>query len=141
MIVNVKEVLVPAVGLDGETATAKKHLVVEEQVDGCPAAGAASIATPSMLAAMTKKETRATIKPAFDMATPSPVSTKGSAPAGPALSENPLRIRTYPQGMYGRSCWTSFLVARLPTTLGADGDGRKVRTAPSEMLRLTNFAA
>ena len=77
MIVNVKEVLVPAAGFDGETATAKNTCCYEEQVDVCPAAGAASIATPSMLAASTKKETRATMKPAFGMATPSPVSTEG----------------------------------------------------------------
>ena len=77
MIVNVKEVFAPAVGLDGETDTAKTHLLVEEQVDVWPAiAGAASIVTPSMLAATTKKVTRA-MKPAFGMATPSPVSTEG----------------------------------------------------------------
>jgi hypothetical protein len=91
-IVNVKEVLVPAVGLDGETDTAMKHLLVEEQVDACPdaGAGAASIATPSMLAASTKKETRATMKPAFGMATPSPASTKGrSAPGAPRSAGGP----------------------------------------------------
>jgi hypothetical protein len=65
-----KEVLTPAAGLDGETDTAKKHLVVEEQPAVDPDAGAASIATPSMLAASTKKETRVTMKPAFGMATP-----------------------------------------------------------------------
>jgi hypothetical protein len=76
--VNVKEVFAPAVGLDGETDTAKRHLLVEEQVDVWPAvAGAASIVTASMLAATTKKETRATMKPAFGMATPSSVSTEG----------------------------------------------------------------
>ena len=131
VIVNEKEAC-PLVALGGETAT-EKHL--PEHVDVCPAAGAASIAAPSMLAASTKKETRVAMKPAFGMATTSPASTKDrSTPAGarqqdPALPEDPLPIRTYPQGMYWRSCWTSFFVTRLPTTLGADGDGRKDRTA------------
>src|SRR5215472_11949398 len=77
-IVNVKELLSPAAVLDGKTGfTAKKHLLDEVQVDVCPAAGAASMATPSMLAVITEKETRATMKPAFGMATPSPASTEG----------------------------------------------------------------
>jgi hypothetical protein len=76
--VNVNEVFAPAVGLDGETDTAKRHLLVEEQVDVWPAAAdATSIVTPSMLAATIKKVIRATMKPAFGMATPSPVSTEG----------------------------------------------------------------
>jgi hypothetical protein len=70
LIVTAKEVLTPAAGLDGETDTAKKHLLVEEQVDVCPAAGAASIATPSMLAASTNNEIRVTVKPAFGMVNP-----------------------------------------------------------------------
>jgi hypothetical protein len=78
LIVNVNEVFAPAVGLDGETDTEKRHLLVEEQVDVCPAAATpASIVTPSMLAATIKKVTRATMKPAFGMASPSPVLTEG----------------------------------------------------------------
>jgi hypothetical protein len=75
VIVNAKAVLAPAVGLDGETATAK-HLADDGQPDVCPAAGAASIAAPSMPAASTRKETRVTIKPAFGMVIPSAVSTE-----------------------------------------------------------------
>jgi hypothetical protein len=67
-IANEKEAL-PPVELGGETTTAK-HLPDEGQVDVCPAAGAASIAAPSMLAASMQKEIRVTIKPAFGMATP-----------------------------------------------------------------------
>jgi len=69
VIVNAKDVFVPAAVFDGETVTAK-HLPDEGQVDVQAAAGAASIATPSMLAASTKNETLATMKPAFGMATP-----------------------------------------------------------------------
>jgi len=71
VITNAKEVFAPAVELDGETVTAKHLPDGGAQLTGCPAAGAASIATPSMLAASTKKENRATMKPAFGMATPS----------------------------------------------------------------------
>jgi hypothetical protein len=102
LIVNVKEVLAPAAGLVGETATAKKHLLYEEQVDVCPAtAGAASIATPSMLAASARKETRATMNPAFSMATLhlyQPRST--STPIGHHRARDPLCIRTYPLGKW-----------------------------------------
>src|SRR6516162_4460188 len=102
---NVKEVIAPAVGLDGETDTAKKHLVVVEQVSDCPAAGAASMATPSMLAVSTKKATRATMKPAFGMVTPSPVSTEGHERASKIpLCRRPALHRTYPLGIYGWSC-------------------------------------
>jgi hypothetical protein len=69
--VNLKGVLTPAAGLDGETDTAKTHLLDEEQLHICPAdAGAASSATTSMLAASTKKDTRVTMKPAFGMMAP-----------------------------------------------------------------------
>src|SRR5215475_11996753 len=61
VIVNEKKVL-PPVEVGGETVTTK-HLPDEGQVDDCPAAGAANIAAPSMLAVITKKETRATMKP------------------------------------------------------------------------------
>lgn len=73
---NAKEVLAPAVGLDGDTVTAK-HLPDEghEAKDVDPAADAASIATASTLAASTPKITRATVKPAFRMVTPSSAST------------------------------------------------------------------
>jgi hypothetical protein len=81
VIVNTKEVLAPAAGLDGgfvpapgETDTAKHLPDGGAQPGGCPAAGTASIATPSMLAASTKKENRATMKPAFGMATPSGIN-------------------------------------------------------------------
>ena len=73
VIANAKEVFAPAVELDGETVTAK-HLPDGGAQDVCPAAGAASIATPSMLAASAKKENRATMKPAFGMATPSGIN-------------------------------------------------------------------
>jgi len=99
VIVNIKDVLTPATGFDGETGATAKHLPDEGQVDVCPDAGAASIAAPSMLAAITKKEIRATMKPAFGMATPSPAATKGtSAQQDPALPEDPLCIRSRPQG-------------------------------------------
>ena len=89
MILNVKEVLAPAVELDGETATAK-HLADEGQVDVCPAAGDASITAPSMLPANTKKEIRATLKRARGMVTPSPGSTNEHEPLqNPALPEDP----------------------------------------------------
>jgi hypothetical protein len=68
VIANEKEAL-PPVELGGETTTAK-HLPDEGQVDVCPAAGVASIAAPSMLAASMQKEIRVTMKPAFGMATP-----------------------------------------------------------------------
>jgi hypothetical protein len=75
--VNTKGVLTPAAGLDGETDTAKTHLLDEEQVHVCPAAaGPASMATTSMLAASIKKDTRVTIKPAFGMMPPSAESTE-----------------------------------------------------------------
>lgn len=64
---NAKEGLAPAAGFDGETVTAK-HLPDGGAQDVCPTAGAASMATPSKLAVITKKEIRATINPAFDMA-------------------------------------------------------------------------
>jgi hypothetical protein len=92
LIVNLNEVLAPAVGFDGETATAK-HVPDQEQVDVDPAAaGPASSATPSMLAAITQKkpETRVPMKPAFGMATPSPESTnRQERLQDPALLENP----------------------------------------------------
>ena len=75
VIVNVKEALAPAAGFDGETVTAK-HLPDGGAQDVCPAAGVASIAAPTMLAVITKKEIRATMKPAFGMATPSPGSNQ-----------------------------------------------------------------
>ena len=110
---NIKELLAPAVGFDGgfvpgpgETDTAKKHLVVEEQVFVCPAAGAASIATPSVLAASTKKETRATMKPAFGMATPlTCIHEDRSAPGGPRSAAEPalysdLSTRDVPTALF-----------------------------------------
>jgi hypothetical protein len=54
--------LAPAAGFDGETDAVKKHLVVAEQVAVDPAAGAASIATPSMLVAPTAKSRRAMVR-------------------------------------------------------------------------------
>jgi hypothetical protein len=97
VIVNEKEAC-PPVELGCETATAK-HL--PEQVDVCPAAGAASIAAPTMLAASTKKEARVA-KPAFGMVTPHFYQPSGtSAPAGSRSTEDPLRIRTYPLGYMG----------------------------------------
>jgi hypothetical protein len=51
-----------------------------------------------MLEVITKKEIRATMKPAFGMATTSPGSNEGNTPAGPALPEDPLCIRINPQG-------------------------------------------
>jgi len=115
LIVNAKEVLVPAAGLDGETVPAKKHLLVEEQVDVCPAAGAASIAIPSMLAASTKKEIRVTIKPAFGMVTSSAVSTERHERA----SRIPLGRRpALHSHLSTRDIWTALLcvrsVIRLP---------------------------
>ena len=89
MIVNAKEVFTPAVGLDGETF-AVKHLAPEGHVDVRAAAGAASIPTPSMLAASTKKEIRPTLKPALGMVAPSPGSTNEHEPLqNPALPEDP----------------------------------------------------
>jgi len=70
VIVNSNDGLDPAAGADGETVTAKHLPDGGAQLDGSPAAGAASIATPSMLAASTKKENRAALNPAFGMATP-----------------------------------------------------------------------
>jgi len=116
VIVNEKEAC-PPVELGGETATAK-HL--PEQVDVCPAAGAASIAAPIMLAASTKKETRVTMKPAFGMATTSPASTKnGSMPAGPhqqdpAPPEDPLSIPPIHKECMGGPVGVRSLVTRLP---------------------------
>jgi hypothetical protein len=123
VILNVKEVLAPAGGLDGETATAK-HLADDGQVDVCPAAGDASIAAPSMLAA-TKKEIRPTLKPDRGMVTPSPGSTNEHEPSqNPALPEDPAMHSHVHWG-----CWTVQLcirqVAAPHTTLGADGDRRK----------------
>jgi len=75
VITNAKEGFAPAVELDGETVTAKHLPDGGAQLGVCPsAAGAASIATPSMLAASTEKENRATMKPAFGMATPSRIN-------------------------------------------------------------------
>jgi hypothetical protein len=70
-IVNAKEVVAPAAGLAGDTVTAK-HLPHEgqarEEVD--PAAGVASVAAASRLAATTPMDTRAIVKPAFRTAAP-----------------------------------------------------------------------
>ena len=68
--VNVNATLAPATALDGDTATAK-HLPDAMQVlEVASAAGAASIAAPSMPAAITPRDTRAMMKPAFGTATP-----------------------------------------------------------------------
>jgi len=84
-----KEVLVPAARLDGETTTAK-HLPDEGHADVEPTAGDASIAAPSMLATSPKKEIRATLKPALSMVAPSPGSTNEHEPLqNPALPEDP----------------------------------------------------
>lgn len=114
VIVNIKEVLAPAAGLDGETATAK-HLPDGGAQDVCPAAGAASIAIPSMLAASTKKEVRVTIKPAFGTVTPSAVSTERHERASriPLCRRPALHSR-----LSTRDIWTALLcvrsVIRLP---------------------------
>ena len=132
VIVNAKEVLTPAAGLAGATATAK-HLPDGGAQDVCPAAGAVSVATPSKLAASTKKETRVTMKPAFGMVTPHLYQPGDmSAPAGPRSAGDPLCIRIYPLGNIG-----TIMVVRsfcdqacAGTTLGADGDGRKDPNGP-----------
>jgi hypothetical protein len=113
LIVNIKEVFTPAVTLDGE-ATAAKHLPDGGAQDVCPAAGAANIATPSMLAASTKKETRVTMKPAFGMVTPSLVSTEPHERASRTpLCRDPLCIRTYPLGNRGTALSCVHSVIRL----------------------------
>ena len=62
----------------------------DEQVDVARAAGAAIIAAPRILAASIKKETRATMEPAFGMATPFTLSTnRHERPQDPALPEDP----------------------------------------------------
>jgi hypothetical protein len=76
VMVNVNEVLAPAAGLAGETATAK-HLPDEMHVlDVDPAAGEMSRAAPSMLAASAPKSTCAATK-TLGTATPSYGSTEG----------------------------------------------------------------
>jgi hypothetical protein len=85
------------------------------QVDVHPAAGTAVTPTPSTLAASTKKETRATMKPAFGMATPHLYQPKSaSAPARSRSAGNPLCIRTYPLGIWIVLLRPSFSVIRLP---------------------------
>jgi hypothetical protein len=72
VILNAKEVFAPAVGLDGDTLTAK-HLpdamqVLLVEVDA--AAGVASVAAARMPAPSTPRDTRAIVKPAFRTAAP-----------------------------------------------------------------------
>lgn len=83
VIVNAKEVVAPAAGLAGDTVTAK-HLPEEVQVLAVdPAAGVASIAAASVLAASAPRHIRAIVKPAFrTAATPPSAKTRGmTAPA------------------------------------------------------------
>jgi hypothetical protein len=76
VIAKAKEIIAPATGLVGDTTTAK-HLPDEVQVlaDVDPAAGAASIAAPSMPTASTPENARARAKPVVRMAAPSSAST------------------------------------------------------------------
>ena len=78
VIVNAKEVVAPAAGLAGDTVTAK-HLPDGGQVlaKAGPAAGAASVAAASMLAASTPKDTRAIVNPACRTVAPLPAEIEG----------------------------------------------------------------
>src|SRR5690348_5836748 len=69
--VKAKEVVAPAAGLAGDTVTAK-HLPDGGQVpaEADPAAGAASVAAASKLAASTPMDTRPIVKPACRTAAP-----------------------------------------------------------------------
>jgi hypothetical protein len=115
VIMNMKEVLVPAARLDGETTTAK-HLPDEGHADVEPTAGDASIPAPSMLATSPKKQIRATLKPALAMVTPSPGSTSEHEPLqNPALPEDPAMHSHMSTGDVGwSSCAFVRLLPRIP---------------------------
>lgn len=69
--VNAKATVPPAGGADGDTVTAKHFPADEAQEDFAPAAGAASIATPSTLVTAAAKSPPAVVKTALRMtATP-----------------------------------------------------------------------
>src|SRR5262245_29645389 len=71
VMANAKAALEPAAGFAGETVTAK-HLPDGRQApaDVAPAAGVASIAATSVLAASTPRETHASVNPGFRTAAP-----------------------------------------------------------------------
>lgn len=66
--VNMKETVPPAGGVNGDTVTAKHLPADEPQLDFCAAAGAASMATPSMLVAPAAKSPRAMVRTGLRMA-------------------------------------------------------------------------
>jgi hypothetical protein len=116
VIVNANAVLVPAVGLACDTATAK-HL--PEEMQGLDAvAGELSMTAPSVLATSTPTTARAVGK-ILGMGDPPFTSAESmSAPTGPHASlTRSLAMHERLLPFFGR--------AACHTTLGGDSDGRK----------------
>src|SRR5262249_61963214 len=102
---NAKAALEPAARFAGETVTAK-HLPDGRQApaDVAPAAGGASIAATSVLAASTPRQAHASVNPGFGTAAPFICRNRGALPRRLTPPDSPVQRASWTMPACLRSC-------------------------------------